>query len=187
MTALTEEQGKQLCKLARSAILSTFRETSLKLDMRRLNFLEEKRGVFVTLKKAGKLRGCIGYPEPHLPLGVGLLRAARSAAFDDQRFPPLKESELKSVKIEVTVLTQPELVKASKPEEYLGKIKVGRDGLIIRNQYASGLLLPQVPVEWKWDVKAFLENTCGKAGLSPNAWKDKDTELFKFQGQVFEE
>ena len=134
------------------------------------DLLTEKRGVFVTLYKKKHLRGCIGFPEPILPLGIALIKAAKAAAFEDPRFSPLSTSELKEIKIEITLLTKP---KKTDPK----KIKVGKDGLIIKKGFNSGLLLPQVAVEYKWDAKTFLEQTCLKAGLDKDAWKDAESSI----------
>jgi len=146
----------------------------------------ENRGVFVTLNKNGELRGCIGFPEPVMPLIEAIQQAAVSAASQDPRFPPLSAEELPQVKIEVTVLTPPKPLKAE-PSDYPNKIKVGRDGLIIEQGFRKGLLLPQVPVEWKWDETEFLSHTCLKAGLPKDAWKRKETKIYTFQGEIFSE
>jgi len=199
---LTQAQGKQLLNLARLALNSSFGKLSgLKLDLKHKkiktksktnpaalshSFLEEERGIFVTLTKDGELRGCIGFPEPIFPLGVAALRAARSAAFEDHRFQPLQASEVDKVKIEVTVLTTPKQIEV-KSQKDLAKIKIGRDGLIVRQRGYSGLLLPQVATEYGWKAEEFLEHTCQKAGLPKNAWLSPDTKVFKFQGQIFKE
>jgi hypothetical protein len=113
--------------------------------------------------------------------------AAISAAIEDPRFPPVKYTELDSITFEVTVLTPPKKIVVSKPEEYLSKIKVGRDGLIVKYGFYSGLLLPQVPVEYGWNVEEFLEHTCEKAGLLENYWRNSETEIQKFEGIIFKE
>ena len=148
----------------------------------------EKSGAFVTILTYPKreLRGCIGIPEPVYELQYALEEAARSAT-RDPRFPPLMENELGKVIIEVTILSPPKLVEVEKPKEYLEKIKIGRDGLIAEKGIYKGLLLPQVPVEWGWDVEEFLSQTCMKAGLPPDAWIDKDTKIYSFTGQIFAE
>lgn len=175
---MNSSEKKQLIKLARDSIESEFSHKSLDIPVSLQDLLTEKRGVFVTLTKKGELRGCIGFPEPVFPLGIALIKAAKSAAFEDPRFPPLSESELKEIKIEITILTKP---KKADPK----KIKVGRDGLIIRKGANSGLLLPQVATEYKWTAKEFLEHTSLKAGLDKNAWKD--AEVYSFQGEIIKE
>ena len=139
----------------------------------------EERGCFVTLTEDGELRGCIGYPEPVMPLIDALVGAAISAC-RDPRFPPLDKAELPKIKIEISVLTKP---KPIKPLE----VKVGRDGLVVRRGFYSGLLLPQVATEYGWTREEFLSQTCIKARLQPNAWKEKGTELLAFQAEVFGE
>jgi uncharacterized protein (TIGR00296 family) len=133
------------------------------------------------------LRGCIGYPLPDKSLFNALEDAAISAATEDPRFSPVKYKELDSITFEVTVLTPPKKIIVSKPEEYLSEIKVGRDGLIIKHGFYSGLLLPQVPIEYGWNEEEFLEYTCEKAGLPKNYWKNPGTEIQKFEGIVFKE
>lgn len=186
---LTEEQGKLAVKIARRVVdkyVSEGRRYEPK-DVPKL--FKEKRGVFVTLEKypSLELRGCIGFPEPVAPLIDALVDSAISAASRDPRFSPVKENELGKLVIEVSALTPPELLKVKDPSEYPKKIKVGRDGLIMKRGWASGLLLPQVPVEWKWGEEEFLCQTCYKAGLPPDAWMDKDTEVYTFKGQVWSE
>jgi uncharacterized protein (TIGR00296 family) len=122
-----------------------------------------------------------------LPLYQAVVDAAKSAAFSDPRFLPLTKEEFKDVRIELSVLTLPELVEVKEPEEYLNIIEIGKDGLIIRNSFNSGLLLPIVAVEYKWDAKTFLENLCGKAGLSNDAWRDLNNKVYRFQSRVFSE
>ncbi len=185
---LTLKDGEFLVKTARKTV-------EYFLDGKRINLknvpekFKEDRGVFVTIETypEHQLRGCIGFPRPTGALISNLIEAAISAATRDYRFPSIEKEELDSLIFEVTVLTKPELIKVSAPEEYLKKIKVGRDGLIVEYSGVSGLLLPQVPIEWNWDVKEFLENTCIKAGLNKDAWKEKEVKIYKFQGQIFAE
>jgi len=148
----------------------------------------EKQGAFVTIHTYPKhdLRGCIGIPLPIMTLKEAIIEGAKSAT-RDPRFPPLEESELDSIIIEVTILTKPELIKVNKPEEYLSKIKIGRDGLIVEQGFFKGLLLPQVPIEQGWDIEEFLSHTCMKAGLMPDDWFNENTKISKFSGQIFTE
>lgn len=148
----------------------------------------EKKGAFVTIHTYPNhdLRGCIGIPLPVMNLCEAIAEGAVSAT-RDPRFSPLLIKELDDIIVEVTVLSPPELINVSKPEEYLKNIVIGRDGLIIENGYYKGLLLPQVPVEQGWDKEEFLSHTCVKAGLMPDAWFDKQTKIYKFGGQVFTE
>ena len=180
-------QGKKLIKLARDSISSVFSDTEFKVKDEFKKEFSEELGVFVTLNKHGELRGCIGFPEPTYPLYRGVVEAAKSAAFSDPRFNVLDEDELGDVTAEISVLTKPKQVIVDKAEDYVKKIKVGRDGLIVRSAFGSGLLLPQVATEYKWDSKTFLEQTCNKAGLPIDMWKDNRCKIYSFQSQVFSE
>ena len=113
--------------------------------------------------------------------------AAIAAATQDPRFKPLELHELKAVTFEVTILTPPTEIRVNQTSDYLSKIKIGVDGLIVKHSFFSGLLLPQVPVEYGWTVQEFLEHTCEKAGLSRDHWKRNDIKILKFQGTVFKE
>jgi len=183
----SDSDGEELVKMARKAVTEFLRNNSKIHDTAfdaKFNF---SSGVFVTLNKQDSLRGCIGYPLPVKKLSEGLIDAAISAATQDTRFSPVNSDELDKITFEVTVLTPPVEIKVEKSIEYLKEIKVGRDGLIVENPYSSGLLLPQVPTEYGWDVEEFLEHTCQKAGLGKNTWKDKDTKISRFQGVIFKE
>ncbi len=181
------EEGSYLVSLARRSI-DGYATTGRKiLPDRSGGVLSEKRGVFVTLEThpSHELRGCIGYPLPIKELALSVVDCSLSAAFEDPRFPPLEKGELEKCVVEVSVLTVPEEVKAKSPSEYLKMIKVGRDGLIIDYGYASGLLLPQVPVEWNWNEREFLCQVCQKAGLPPDMWLSPSAHLRRFEAQVF--
>lgn len=189
---LNLDEGTFLVQLARKAVkeyLQTGKAINPPADTPEKLF--EHCGVFVTinsLKNGEKtLRGCIGYPYPTSPLVEALIDSAISAATRDPRFHPLTLKELSSVVFEVSVLTPPELVKVKKPEEYVSKIKVGEDGLIVEKGFFKGLLLPQVPVEWGWCEEEFLCQCCIKAGLPPDSWITKDTRIYRFQAIIFEE
>jgi hypothetical protein len=149
--------------------------------------LKKPRGVFVTLLKGGELRGCIGFPFPTFPLGEATVKAAISSATSDPRFPPLEMEEMAEVRLEVSVLSPPELIRVKNPKEYPQHVKVGRDGLIVEWRGFSGLLLPQVPVEWNWDSQEFLSQVCMKAGLGADCWLRKDVKISRFTAQIFSE
>jgi uncharacterized protein (TIGR00296 family) len=186
---LTLEEGAFLVKLARAAIEEYLRSgRKIAPPPNTPDKLFQERGVFVTLKTypERELRGCIGFPEPILPLVLATIEAAISAATNDPRFYPVRPHELDSLTVEVTVLTPPEPITVP-PQELPKAIKVGRDGLIVRCGAASGLLLPQVPVEWGWNEEEFLSQTCLKAGLPPNCWLNPECKFYKFQGQIFTE
>jgi len=187
-TQLSDSDGAVLVKTARKAVtefLSNGNRMKLESD------LEEKfsfnSGVFVTLNNPNGLRGCIGFPMPEKKLSHAIIEGAIAAATEDPRFPSVKTNELNDIVFEVTVLTPPIEIDVSDPTEYLEKIKVGRDGLIIKHSFSSGLLLPQVPVEYGWNVEEFLQHTCEKAGLSRDTWKNESVKIEKFEGIIFKE
>lgn len=146
-------------------------------------------GVFVTLNTYPdkELRGCIGYSEPIMALGDALREVAVAAATRDPRFPPVRLKEMDSIVIDVTLLTPPSKITYKGPDDLVAKIVIGRDGLIARKGPYSGLLLPQVPVEWKWTVEEFLRHTCMKAGLPGDEWRRGGVEFQSFSGRVFGE
>lgn len=141
--------------------------------------LKEKRGAFVTLKKRGHLRGCIGYVKAVKPLWETVQEMALAAAFHDPRFPSLKPDEMKDISIEISVLSPLKRISD------ISEIEVGKNGLYIVRGYNSGLLLPQVAVECGWDRETFLSETCYKAGLPPQSWTDEDTEIYIFSADYF--
>lgn len=181
----TLEQATKLIELARYSIETVFTKAGLNLE--RYREFSEKHGIFVTLKKHGELRGCIGFAEPIYELYKGIVKAARASAFNDPRFPPLKQNELEEIIIEISILTKPELVRVRNPDDYLKIIRIGMDGLIIKAGLYSGLLLPQVPVEYDWDAERFLRQLCIKAGLTMDAWRDLHHLIYRFQAQIFQE
>jgi len=143
--------------------------------------LHEIRGAFVTVRRHGELRGCIGQIEGVHPLWETVTRMARSAAFEDPRFPPLAPTEFDQIDFEVSVLS------VVKQIDDPAQVVVGRHGLIVEQGRRKGLLLPQVPVEHGWTQREFLEQTCVKAGLDPNAWRHATTKLFIFSAEVLSE
>ncbi|GIU70871.1 MAG: AMMECR1 domain-containing protein [Candidatus Nitrosocaldaceae archaeon] len=185
---LTLKDGYKLVKAARTAIEQHLANKEVKID-EEIKRYSQKSGVFVTLnKKASKeeLRGCIGYPLPTKPLYQALIDAAISAT-RDPRFEPVRLEEMEEITIELSILTEPELIKVDDPREYPKKIKVGRDGLLIHWRYGSGLLLPQVAIEYNWDEERFLCETCMKAGAMPDCWLYEDTKVYRFQAIIFKE
>ncbi|KAG2480338.1 MAG: hypothetical protein NPMRth3_500002 [Nitrosopumilales archaeon] len=182
------EDGKILVKTARTIVTEYLKnKTKITLDKKFESNYSFNSGVFVTLNNPLGLRGCIGYPLPDRKLFDVLIEASIAAATEDPRFPPVKSEELDQITFEVTVLTQPEEIQVSDPKEYPSKIKVGRDGLIVKHGFNSGLLLPQVPVEYSWTEEEFLGHTCEKANLPWDCWKGKETQIQKFEGIVFKE
>jgi len=112
---------------------------------------------------------------------------AAEGACEDPRFPPLPADEVGHVVVEVSLLTRPEIVEVKRPKEYVRAIAVGRDGIIVAQGSARGLLLPQVPTEWGWGAEEFLSEACMKAGLLPDAWLDEATRIYTFQAEIFSE
>ena len=185
---LSNSEGEILVKTARAVVTEFLRtKNKLKLEKKFQEDYSENAGVFVTLNHEENLRGCIGYPLPDKKLWNALEDAAISAATEDPRFPSVTVEELEKITFEITVLTTPKEIIVSDPQEYLSKIKVGRDGLIVKSGFNSGLLLPQVPKEYGWNEEQFLEHTCMKAGLSKDKWKDSNTKILKFEGIIFKE
>jgi AmmeMemoRadiSam system protein A len=181
-TELTPDDKRFLIKTARENIVSWLKNgKGIILPKNISNNCMLNRGAFVTLKMQGNLRGCIGYFIAEKPLIQTILDNSYNAAFRDLRFMPLQPEELKDISIEISVLTDPVLVKS------VNEIRTGRDGLIIENGMRRGLLLPQVAVEQGWDRGSFLSNTCLKAGLPPGAWKESATKIYRFQAIVFGE
>jgi len=176
---LTAEEKTALLRLARKTIEAKCRGEKAPVPEAQSPTLSELRGAFVTLHKAGRLRGCIGHIQARQPLIKTVADMAIAAAFDDPRFPPLRAEELKEIDIEISVLTP--LRRIADVRE----IQVGTHGIYIRKGGYSGLLLPQVATEWKWDRTAFLEHTCEKAHLPKDAWRDKETEIYIFSADVF--
>jgi len=191
-THLSLENGVQLVLLARQAITSYLeKHQTIKPPAETSEELLRKSGAFVTLnsiKPIRELRGCIGFPYPEQPLVNAVIQAAIYAATEDPRFPPLPLREFTdSVIIEVTVLTPPRTLKAVDRKTLPSLIQVGRHGLVVEGMGTSGLLLPQVPLEWKWDASEFLMHCCLKAGLPPDSWLLKEVEVKVFEGEIFEE
>jgi uncharacterized protein (TIGR00296 family) len=189
---LTVEEGRFLVRLARKAVeeyLKTGRIMPMPKDISPK--LEEQCGVFVTLNNARhekkELRGCIGFPHPTLPLARAVIESAINSATQDPRFHPVSLNELSHIVFEVSVLTPPQLVRVETPIDYPSKIKVGQDGLIVEGGYSKGLLLPQVPVEWKWNEEEFLCQCCIKAGLAPDCWLLKGIKIYKFSCVLVQE
>lgn len=170
-----------LLALARESIALAFSEREPVPPEPRGEDLDEVRGAFVTLKNSGSLRGCIGRVETEWPLWETVVRMARASAFDDPRFPPLSVEELAEVEIEISVLTPPRRI--ASPDD----IVVGTHGLIVELGPRRGLLLPQVATDYGWDRVEFLENTCLKAGVPPDAWRDPETLIYAFSADVFAE
>ena len=179
---LTIEEKKVLLKSARDNISSWLTKgTGIKVPENIPAGCKLKRGAFVTLKKHGELRGCIGYILSEKSLIQTVLDNSYNAAFRDSRFTPVRPEELKDISIEISVLTEPEPVRS------IDEIKTGVHGLIVEKGRHRGLLLPQVVTEQGWDLETFLSHTCLKAGLPEDSWKDRSTKIYRFEAIVFSE
>jgi len=180
--SLSAEEKSELLALARKSVEYVVGKGELYVPAASASAtLNQERGAFVTLTKSGQLRGCIGYTSAMKPLYMTVRDTATHAALHDPRFQPVAASELPKLEYEISVLSPLRRVIDTQ------QIKVGQHGLLMKNGDYEGLLLPQVPVEQGWDRQTFLEETCRKAGMGSNCWKDEDTDIFQFTAVVFNE
>jgi len=184
------QEGTELVRLARTSVEAYIKYKKIFSSAKNSN---KKAGVFVTLyyinitNKEKNLRGCIGYVFPTQNIYHSVIAAAINAATEDPRFIAVNEKELKDVIFQVSVLTKPSLIRLDNTDASLSKIVIGRDGLILQSRYGSGLFLPQVPVEQKWNVRDYLSNLCYKAGAPSYAWLLPDSKLYTFCSLIFRE
>ena len=175
---LGPEDQKRLLALARQALEAHVRhQPAPAADLEPP--LDTGCGAFVSIHRGQDLRGCLGRLTTDWPVGRVVVHLAEAVSDSDPRFDPVAPQELDDLQIEISVLT-PE--RPARPED----VEVGRHGLIIEGGGRRGLLLPQVAVEHGWDARTFLEHTCLKAGLPPDAW-ERDAQLYVFEAQVFSE
>jgi AmmeMemoRadiSam system protein A len=180
MSPLLDDDRRALLGIARRAIIEAAERQRL-LEVALLTGTFARRsGVFVTLRRRGRLRGCIGQVEAVDPIGQAVARCAMAAALDDPRFDPVGPSELNELEIEISVISAPQRI-------LLDEIEVGRHGLMITRGYQRGLLLPQVALEFHWTRERFLEETCVKGGMERQAWKDSMIRIEAFTAEVFSE
>jgi AmmeMemoRadiSam system protein A len=180
MSRLSNDDWLALVEIARRAISNAILEKRIPDFPAFPAALSERRGAFVSLYRAGALRGCVGQVENPGPLADVVARCAISAALYDSRFTPINAEEVATLEIEVSVLSAPERIL---PEE----IVAGRHGLMVVRGSSRGLLLPQVATERKWSGPRLLEETCVKAGLPRDAWRDPGTEVFGFTAEIYSE
>ena len=173
MPSLSEAERRTALQLARKAVVEAVSHRKLPDQIMHNGIFAERRGVFVTLHVRGRLQGCIGVVEPDEPLGDAIVRCAASAALEDPRFTPMRSEQLGDLAIEVSLLSSPAPIS---PEA----IEIGRHGLLIVLHAHRGLLLPQVAIEHHLTREQFLEETCRKAGLPCEAWRDPAARLFGF-------
>jgi AmmeMemoRadiSam system protein A len=172
----TQDERALLLRLAHDSIVSALEHREIPLDPPTAHFAEA-RGASTTLYLRGELRGCIGYVLPISPVYRAVADTARAAAFEDTRFAPVTLPEARGLEIELSILSPPQIIA---PEA----VEIGRHGLLITQAGHRGLLLPQVPVEHRWDRTTFLEQTCRKAGLPLDAWQ-KGAKIEAFAAEVF--
>jgi AmmeMemoRadiSam system protein A len=172
------EERMLLLRLAHDSISSALEGRSIPLESPTPH-LDQPRGAFTSLYLHGKLRGCVGYVLPTSSLYRAVAETACAAAFDDNRFSPITKDEAPHLEIELSILTPPQPILPQ-------AIEIGRHGLLVSQHSCRGLLLPQVAVEHQWDRETFLEQTCHKAGLPPDAWQ-KGASILAFSAEVFGE
>ena len=180
--SLNGPEKNELLALARKSVEYAVREKkAYEPAASATEVLNQERGAFVTLRESGELRGCVGYTSAEKPLYITVRDTATLAALRDSRFQPVSASELPQLDYEISVLSPLRRVLD------IREIKVGQHGLLMKNGAYQGLLLPQVPVEQRWDRQRFLEETCTKAGMRSGCWKDENTDIFMFTAVVFGE
>ncbi|HXZ78406.1 MAG TPA: AmmeMemoRadiSam system protein B [Terriglobales bacterium] len=180
--SLTAREKSELLALARTSVEHAVQEKSAYQPTSSTSeVLNQEHGAFVTLRESRELRGCIGYTSAMKPLYLAVRDTATLAALRDPRFRPVSSSELPQLQYEISVLSPLRRV------QDIQQVQVGRHGLLMKNGSREGLLLPQVPVEEKWDRKRFLDETCAKAGMHFGCWKDENTDIFMFTAVVFGE
>lgn len=172
----SHDERSLLLRVAHNSILSALEKREISLEPPAAH-LSEPRGVFTSLHLRGELRGCVGYVLPKQPLWRAVVETARAAAFEDMRFSPVTLPEAHELEIELSILSPPQAISAD-------AIEIGRHGLLITLGAHRGLLLPQVPIEHQWDRVTFLEQTCRKAGLQLDAWKN-GAKIEAFTAEIF--
>ena len=177
MPCLSETDRNEIQELARQAVEEAVCRGRVLERIPKTEVFERKCGVFVTLHAGKRLRGCIGVIDAKEPLGYSLARCAASAALEDPRFTRVRPEEMGELKIEVSLLSPLERIR---PEE----IEIGKHGLLVEQGFHRGLLLPQVATEHQLDKEQFLRETCHKAGLPGEAWKEPETHIYGFTCEI---
>jgi AmmeMemoRadiSam system protein A len=180
MPPLCSDDRRKLLGLARNALTEAVLHDRVADLPPPEGRLAEAGGAFVTLYYLGRLRGCVGVSGRRLPLGETVVQSAAGAARNDARFAPIGAREVHEVEIEISVLSE---ARAIAPDA----IEAGTHGLLVVRGSHRGLLLPQVAIERCWPARRFLEETCRKAGLEPDAWRHPDTEILAFTAEIFSE
>jgi AmmeMemoRadiSam system protein A len=180
MQSLSEAERRTIVELARQAVREAVCHNRAVEPIPEVGVFERRCGAFVTLHVKGKLHGCIGMIEPRASLGETIVKCAIGAALEDPRFSPMRPEEAEEAEVEVSLLSPVERIQVE-------EIEVGKQGLLVENGPRRGLLLPQVAVEHQLDREAFLRETCHKAGLAGDAWKDPATKIYGFTCEVIRE
>jgi AmmeMemoRadiSam system protein A len=180
MSLLARSEKKILLEIARRALLHAVERREVVEEFSTSEILSRPRGAFVTLRRRGRLRGCIGQFASQKSVLQVVSYCARAAALEDPRFEPIRPEELPELELEISVLSEAQ-------EIAFEEIEIGRHGLIVVRGWQRGVLLPQVAAEYRWTAERFLEETCAKAGLERDAWKDPATRVHAFTAEVFSE
>jgi AmmeMemoRadiSam system protein A len=178
MPSLSEADRGALLQLARNAVVEAVSHGRLPEQIPQHGVFAERCGAFVTLHVQRRLRGCIGVIEADQPLGDSIVRCAASSALQDPRFPPMRQDDLAELQIEISLLSPPAPIR-------LEEVEIGHHGLLVARGAQRGLLLPQVAVEHHLTREQFFEETCRKAQLPREVWRDPGTQLFAFRCEVF--
>ena len=180
MSLLARSEKKILLEGARRALMHAVEHRNLPEDFPGSEVLQRPGGAFVTLRQRGRLRGCIGQFASQDPLIEVVRYCAKAAALEDPRFEPVRAEELAELELEISVLSAAQ-------EILIEDIEIGRHGLIVARGWQRGVLLPQVAAEFHWTAERFVEETCAKAGLERDAWRDSATRVYAFTAEVFRE
>ncbi|WP_303721981.1 AmmeMemoRadiSam system protein A [Malonomonas rubra] len=178
---LSEKDASTLLAIARDAIISIVEKRDHLPLPREEKALNERSGCFVTLKQNDKLRGCIGNFQSERPLYMEVAEMAVASATKDPRFPPMEKAELDNFSLELSILSPLEKI------DDVEQIEVGTHGIYLEKNFSRGVLLPQVAAQYGWDRVTFLQQTCQKAGLMPDAWQETDADIYIFSAQIIKE
>ncbi len=178
--SLTDSERADLLRLARHALVEWLGGTRRRYGVSS-RLTTEKRGVFVTLRLLGELRGCIGYIEPQDTISETVRRLTVKAASEDPRFPPVVPGEADTLRIEISVLSPLSAC------DDIRRIEIGRHGLVVEQGWKRGLLLPEVALDAGWDAETFVRQCCVKAGLTRSAWNEPGTRVWTFESEHFGE